>query len=54
MFIILKYCIYAPILWTEEPGMFTVHGVARVGHDLETKPPPPIYLYVWIIYILYI
>ena len=18
-----------------------VHGVARVGHDLETKPPPP-------------
>ena len=19
----------------------TVHGVARVGHDLETKPPPP-------------
>ena len=20
----------------------TVHGVARVGHDLETKPPPPL------------
>ena len=20
----------------------TVHGVARVGHDLVTKPPPPI------------
>ena len=19
----------------------TVHGVARVGHDLRTKPPPP-------------
>ena len=19
----------------------TVHGVARVGHDLATKPPPP-------------
>ena len=19
----------------------TVHGVTRVGHDLETKPPPP-------------
>ena len=19
----------------------TVHGVARVGHDLVTKPPPP-------------
>ena len=23
----------------------TVHGVARVGHDLATKPPPPTYLY---------
>ena len=23
----------------------TVHGVARVGHDLATKPPPPNYLY---------
>ena len=21
----------------------TVHGVARVGHDLSTKPPPPFY-----------
>ena len=21
----------------------TVHGVARVGHDLVTKPPPPHY-----------
>ena len=21
----------------------TVHGVARVGHDLATKPPPPSY-----------
>ena len=20
----------------------TVHGVARVGHDLATKPPPPL------------
>ena len=19
----------------------TVHGIARVGHDLATKPPPP-------------
>ena len=19
----------------------TIHGAARVGHDLETKPPPP-------------
>ena len=23
----------------------TVHGVARVGHDLATKPPPPCYVY---------
>jgi len=23
----------------------TVHGVARVGHDLATKPPPPRYVY---------
>ena len=22
-----------------------VHGVARVGHDLATKPPPPIVLW---------
>ena len=21
----------------------TVHGVTRVGHDLVTKPPPPLY-----------
>ena len=21
----------------------TVHGVVRVGHDLETKPPPPLW-----------
>ena len=20
----------------------TVHGIARVGHDLATKPPPPV------------
>ena len=26
---------------TEEPGRFPVHGVARVGHDLATTPPPP-------------
>jgi len=26
------------IPWTEEPGRL-VHGVARVGHDLATKPP---------------
>ena len=26
---------------TEEPGrLHTVQGVARVGHDLATKPPP--------------
>jgi len=29
------------IPWTEEPGRFTVHGVARIGHNLATKPPPP-------------
>ena len=23
------------------PWQATVHGVARVGHDLATKPPPP-------------
>ena len=22
----------------------TVHGVARVGHDLASKPPPPVFL----------
>ena len=27
------------IPWTEEPGGPTVHGVARVEHDLVTKPP---------------
>ena len=29
------------IPWTEEPGrLHTVHGIARAGHDLATKPPP--------------
>ena len=28
------------IPWTEEPGRFPVHGVARIGHDLETKALP--------------
>ena len=28
------------IPWTEEPGRFPVHGVARVGQDFATKPPP--------------
>ena len=29
------------ISWTEGPsGPATVHGIARVGHDLATKPPP--------------
>ena len=27
--------------WTEEPVQATVHGVARVGQDLATQPPPP-------------
>ena len=26
----------------KEPGWATVHGVTRVGHDLATKPSPPI------------
>ena len=26
--------------WTEEPGRFPVHGIARVGHEVVTKPPP--------------
>ena len=25
----------------------TVHGVPRVGHDLETKPPPPLAIWPW-------
>ena len=29
------------ILWTEQPGQATVHGIVRVGHDLETKALPP-------------
>jgi len=29
------------IPWAEEPGQAKVHGVARAGHDLATKPPPP-------------
>ena len=28
------------ISWMEEPGRLpTIHGVARVRHDLATKPP---------------
>ena len=27
------------ILWTEEPGEATVHGVRRVRYNLATKPP---------------
>ena len=28
------------IPWTEEPSsLYTVHGIARVGHDLATNPP---------------
>ena len=28
------------IPWTEEPGGLQSMGVARVRHDLATKPPP--------------
>ena len=33
------------IPWTEEPGR-TVHVVARVGHNLATKPTPPPLLFL--------
>ena len=30
------------IPWTEEPGgLSPMTGIARVGHDLATKPAPP-------------
>ena len=29
------------IPWTEEPGKLQSMGVARVRHNLATKPPPP-------------
>jgi len=29
------------IPWTEEPGGLQFMGIARVGQDLVTKPPPP-------------
>ena len=29
------------IPWTEEPDSLQSIGIARVGHDLATKPPPP-------------
>ena len=29
------------IPWTEEPGRLQSVGIARVGHDFTTKPPPP-------------
>ena len=31
----------------------TVHGDTRVGHDLVTKPPPPVIIYIkyeWLVY----
>ena len=30
------------IPWTEEPGGLQSVGSQRVGHDLRTKPPPPL------------
>jgi len=27
----------------------TIHGVARVGHDLATKPPPSILKVAWVL-----
>ena len=38
----LQYsCLENPMDW----GDWQVHGVARVGHDLATKPPPPKRIY---------
>ena len=36
----LQYCCLENSIGRED-GWGTVHGVARVGHDLVTKPPPP-------------
>ena len=33
------------IPWTEEPG--------RVGHDLASKPPPPVFLCIYVPHLLY-
>ena len=33
------------IPWTEEPGRLQTMRFARVGHDLATKPPPPLVTY---------
>ena len=30
------------IPWTEEPDRLQSMGFTRVGHDLATKPPPPV------------
>ena len=36
------------IPWIEEPGGGTVHRVTRVGHNLASKPPPPMdHRYNW-------
>ena len=39
--------LYSSILaweipWTEGTRQATAHGITRVGHDLVTKPPPPL------------
>ena len=35
------------IPWTEKPGRFPVPGVARVGHDLATKPPDMVLVVIY-------
>ena len=41
---LLQYsCLGNP--WTEEPGGLQSRGHKRVGHDLATKPSPPLYIY---------
>ena len=38
------FCLENPM--DRGPWQVTVHGVARVGHDLATKPPPPPFMAV--------
>ena len=43
--------------WTEKPGGLQSMVVARVEHNLGTKPPPPMFLYfsIWVcVYITYV
>ena len=37
------FCLESPM--DRGPWQATVHGVTKVGHDLATKPPPPVTLF---------